>query len=243
MRRRGTVRHAGPARGSPGRAGRALAALALAAACAGLGVEGAAAQQAPSSLGVGVPVSVLPLQNAVPAPSGAWPGGESSLQATVDAFDAEVDFALSENRETARWTGPGKVVKATGRNPLLKVDPERLAFEGLDTRSDDVLKDILYEPLRGQLRSLSALLDTRLVVLPIRLAYRAPETDADGAREGSGDAGTGPPPGRVAVRVAVIDTRQGQVLWRGWVAGPPGEPDSDGALAGVAGSLVAWIAP
>lgn len=229
----------------PRPAGGALALLAVATALTGTGLR---AQQAPASLGVGVPVTVLPLQSAFPTPSGAWPGGQASQGSTVDAFDAEVDFALSENRETSKWTGPGKVVKSAGRNPLLKVDPERLAYEGLDNEGKNEFKEILYEPLRGQLRSLSALLDTRIVVLPLRLAYRAPETktgDGSAPDTAAADtAGAAPSPdGRLAVRVAVIDTRAGQLLWRGWVAGPAGEPDAAGALAGVAGSLVAWISP
>lgn len=213
-----------------------------AALCVGAGLAATAAegQQAVPSLAIGVPVTILPLQNAVPAPSGAWPGGARSLQATVDAFDAEVDFALSEKRSTQTWTGPGKVVKAAARNPLLNVDPERLAYEGLDATGSYGLKGILYEPLQGQLRNLTALLGTRLVVLPMRLSYLVPAEKGD---SGGSDRPPVAAPGQVAVRLAIVDTRAGQVMWRGWVTGPPSKADAAGALAGLAGRLVAWLAP
>lgn len=246
---------------------RAAAGAAVLAAAALIGVAGpgaarAEAQEAVRGPSLNGPATILPLQAASPAPSGAWPGGAPTLQATVDAFDAEVDFALSEQRATQTWIGPGKVVKAAGRNPLLKVDPERLAYRGLVTMKDKELKEILYEPLAGQLRSLSALLGTRLVVLPLRLEYRTPgaadgsgpdgpaggaAAAGDSAERGGGGAEQRPADaaaqGRLAVQLAVIDTRAGQPLWRGWVAGPPSGPEAAGAMAELASRVVAWFAP
>jgi len=238
-------------------AGAAVLVAAALIGAAGPGAPGAEAQEAVRGPSLNGSATILPLQAASPAPSGAWPGGAPTLQATVDAFDAEVDFALSERRATQTWIGPGRVVKATGRNPLLKVDPERLAYRGLATMKDKELKEILYEPLAGQLRSLSALLGTRLVVLPLRLEYRTPEaadrTAADGraagdsaGRAAKGPAGDSAAPaarGWLAVQLAVIDTRAGQPVWRGWVAGPRSEPDAAGALAELASRIVEWFAP
>ena len=241
-------------------AGAAVLVAAALIGAAGPGAPGVEAQEAVRGPSLNGAATILPLQAASPAPSGAWPGGAPTLQATVDAFDAEVDFALSEKRATQTWTGPGKVVKAAGRNPLLKVDPERLAYRGLVTMKDKELKEILYEPLAGQLRSLSALLGTRLVVLPLRLEYRMPEAEG-GAAGSSGVAGAaadtagrvGPSPagdsasqaalGRLAVQLAIVDTRAGQPVWRGWVAGPPSEPDAPGAMAQLASRVVEWFAP
>ncbi len=225
----------------------AAGALVIAVQAAGAAPARAQEPNRVASLVVGVPVTVLPLQSARPTLSGAWPGGAASLQGVVESFDAEVDFALSENRNTAEWKGPGKVVAQTRRNPLLKVDPERLAYEGLDGKEDQKFKEPIYEPLHGQLRSLSALLDTRVVALPLRLVY-APADSGTGARDpattgGPGAGGVSAGPGHAQVRVAVIDTRSGQVLWRGWIAGPPAAPDSPGLMAGLAGRLVAWLSP
>lgn len=248
-------------------AGAAVLVAAALIGAAGPGAPGAEAQEAVRGPTLNGAATILPLQAASPAPSGAWPGGAPTLQATVDAFDAEVDFALSEKRATQTWIGPGQVVKAAGRNPLLKVDPERLAYRGLVTMKDKELKEILYEPLAGQLRSLSALLGTRLVVLPLRLEYRMPEGAEGGAADvrdaagssgaagaaaeaagragerAAGDSASQDPRGRLAVQLAVVDTRAGQPVWRGWVAGPPSEPDAPGAMAELASRVVEWFAP
>jgi hypothetical protein len=223
---------------------RGVTVVAICAAGASLLPGGARAQQKAASLAVGVPVTVLPLQTAWPTPSGAWPGGANSLQALVDAFDSEVDFALSEQRATTSWKGPGAVVSMVQRNPLLKVDPERLAYEGLDGKEDKKFKDPIYEPLHGQLRSLSALLDTRVVALPLRLVYVPADSVAPGEHQVAGaQPDSAPADGHAQVRIALIDTRSGQVLWRGWIAGPPAEADSPGLLAGLAGQLVGWLSP
>ncbi len=214
----------------------------VAVAAAGAVPVGASAQDRMPSLAVGVPVTVLPLQGARPVPSGAWPGGSTSLQGLVDAFDAEVDFALSEHRSTGEWTGPGTVVKRVRRNPLLKVDPERLAYEGLDGSEDQKFKGVIYEPLHSQLRSLSALLDTRVVALPLRLIY-VPADSLGAAGEVPSDSSDRAPLGHAALRVALIDTRAGEVLWRGWIPGPPSRAEAPGLLAGLAGRLVGWLSP
>jgi hypothetical protein len=213
----------------------------VAVAAAGGSPVAASAQDGVASLAVGVPVSVLPLQGARPVPSGAWPGGARSLQDLVDAFDAEVDFALSENRGTAQWIGPGAAVRRARRNPLLGVDPERLAYEGLDRSKDKDLKETLYEPLHSQLRSLSALLGTRIVALPLRLVYVP--ADSAGPAGGAAADSTGPALGHADLRVALIDTRAGQVMWRGWIPGPPSAADAPGLLAELAGRLVGALSP
>lgn len=219
----------------------AVAMALLVVAVAGAAPVGASAQDRVASLAVGVPVIVLPLQGARPVLSGAWPGGATSLQDLVDDFDAEVDFALSENRSTAEWVGPGAAVRRARRNPLLGVDPERLAYEGLDRSSDKDLKGTLYEPLHSQLRSLSALLGTRVVALPLRLEY-VPADSVGPAGEAAVDS-TGPALGHAELRVALIDTRLGQVMWRGWIPGPPSPADAPGLLAELAERLVGALSP
>ncbi len=221
--------------------GAAGAVALVAVAAVGAAPVTAAAQERIASVAVGVPVTVLPLQGARPAPSGAWPGGARSLQDLVDGFDAEVDFALSEHRSTNEWVGPGAVVRRVRRNPLLKVDPERLAYEGLDRSSDKDLKGTLYEPLHGQLRSLSALLGTRVVALPLKLVYVP--ADSLGPAGGEAAAASGPALGHAELRVALIDTRAGQVMWRGWIPGPPTAADAPGLLAQLAGRLVETLSP
>lgn len=208
------------------------------------------AQEGSRPVAMSVPVTVLPLQNARPVASGAWPGGASSLQDLVEDFDAEVDFALSERRATAQWTGPGEVVKQVGRNPLIRVDPERLAYEGLDSNDDHALKGMLYEPLQSQLRALSALEGTRVVALPLRLIYVPADSAGPSGRSGAADSSAGsaagpkaPAIGHAAVRVALIDTRAAQVLWRGWIPGPPTSADAPGLLAELAARLVGSLSP
>ena len=185
----------------------------------------------------GVPLVVTPVQAILPTASGGFPGGTSSRSAALDAVNAEVDFAVSEEPRANRWASPSSVVRAADRNPMLDVDPRQLSSRGLTV---DGGGRYLYEPLHGQLRSLAALLDARLVALPLVVWYRTAE-EIEGEEEGSPAATEGTARGRAMMRVVLIDARAGKVLWKGEVGGDRAPADSPAALATLAAQLVKML--
>lgn len=231
------------------RAARGVAVLAAAGGllAAASGVEAQDGERVPR-IPSGVTLVVTPVQSVAPARSGAWPGGADSRREALAAVNSEVDFAISEEPMARAWTPPGEVVEQAGRNPMLDVDPQQLAYRGLLATDED--RPELYEPLHGQLRKLTALLDARLVALPMRVWYvdadsaAAASGRADGGEEGEGrPAGAeGGVQGRAVVRLAVVDTRAGRVLWRGVVGGDPAPADSGAALGTLASNLVRTLA-
>jgi len=213
------------------------------AACRGGGIAAAvlfAIQPAPAraqasdeapSFPFGVPVVLVPLQSVIPSPDGRFPGDAPTETESIGAVNAELAFAFAERRGAEKWAMPAAVVRRARRNPLLRIDPERLAFQGLLVP----IEGQIYEPLHRQLRALAALFDSRFVVLPLFLRVVADPPAAEGAA----------PPGTVhaVLRVAMIDVRRSELLWHGEIAGESGAPDSPALLATLAAAVARRLAP
>lgn len=196
---------------------------------------------------------LLPVQSVRPLPSGAYPGGARSQRAAREAITAEFSFAFSEAEEGAgTWKLPADVIRVMGRNPTLHVDPEHLAYQGLIAKPKDLKRYQVYEPLHGQLRAISAMFDTRHLVLPLQVSYEpfVPEAgDEDGEESASPPpepvnvetADPGAPIGRAVLVLALIDIRRSQVLWHGEVRGDPAPIDSSALFASLAARLADWL--
>lgn len=214
-------------------------ALVLAAALAGAAVPAVAQDTAPR-LPFGSVAVVLPVQSSLPLPGGAWPGDAASQQDALRALDAELAFALAERRAAGNWALPPDLRRRVERNPMIKVDPDRVAFQGLIARPDR--REQIYEPLHGELRALAALFGTRFVILPLRLRM-APEQGTPQAEEAGSEAvattscGGGQAPRRPELLLALIDIRRSAVLWHGTVQGRAGCPEDGGLLAELAASV------
>lgn len=213
----------------------------------------------------GTPVVVLPLQSAWTTPGGAWPGGARNQAGTIEALQAELAFAFGELEGTEDFVLPHEVVDRARRNPLAKVEPRRLAYEGLIGEPEPTAQ--IYEPLHSQLRRLGALFDARLVVLPLRLWYEPAPPAAAGAGSGEGEtaAASGAEPasggagaeggaasdpetagaarGRAVLLFAVIDVRRSAVLWHGTMRGGLAEADSPSLLTSLAFRVARQLAP
>lgn len=204
----------------------------------------------------GVPVVVLPVQSVHPLLGGAWPGGGKTMQETLETLGAELAFALGEQRGAEAWVMPGDVVERASRNPVVQVDPTRLAYHALLWKP--ARRDQLSEPLHGQLRRLAALFGARIVALPLRVWYE-PEPASGGGETGGrgtlvgGAEGTGPegsplkaraePRGRAVLLLAIIDVRTSRVLWWGRIEGDLAEPRSRALLATLAHRVARQLAP
>lgn len=210
---------------------------ALAAIC--LTAAPAAGQDTAPRLPFGSAAVVLPVQASLPSPGGSWPGRSASADDARLTMDAELAFALRERRGAQNWALPDNLRGRVERNPMMRVDPDRVAYQGLLAEPDR--RDRIYEPLHSELRTLAALFDTRFVVLPLVLRSRpvmpggsGADSPAENVPACDGEA----PAERAELLLALIDIRRSAVLWHGTVRGRATCPDSGGLLAGLA-SIVA----
>jgi hypothetical protein len=194
-----------------------------------MGVTPVSAQEARVGFPFGTTVVVLPVQATQPLSSGAWPAQASTAEEALRAMDAELEFALADLRGAENWALPSDLRRRVERNPILDVNPDRLAYQGLLVRPD--ARDQLYEPLHGELRTLAALFGTRYLMLPLLLQVeQIPQDEATGELSCAEDA-----PGRRAVLlVAFIDIRRSAVLWHGTIQGTAVCPESGALLASLA---------
>lgn len=187
----------------------------------------------------GVPAVVLPLQSVEPTAGGAWPGGATSERAAIDQLDAELAFALGEEEGARSWALPDDVEERLARNPMIRIDAERLAYHGLLREPEEHAQ--IYEPLHGQLRQIAALFDARVVVLPLAAWYRPPTEEERLAAAAAGRAE--PLRGRAVMLTAIIDIRRSAVLWHGLIEGDEAEPGAREAFTTLALRAARWLAP
>lgn len=196
-----------------------------------------AAQETVPRFPFGVPAVVLPVQSSLPTPGGAWPGRAASEEGAVRAMDAELEFALRDRRGAEEWALPSDLRRSVRRNPMLRVNPDRVAYQGLLKAPDR--RDQVYEPLHGELRALAALYGTRFVVLPLRL--RVVPVAADSPDAAATACAAGAAPMQAELLLALIDIRRSAVLWHGSVRGEAACPDSGALLAALAAQVARRI--
>lgn len=158
----------------------------------------------------GAAVMVLPVQRVVGAPD---------PERLARALDAEIAFWAGERATALAWSFPPELARAVNRTPQLGITLEALPVGSL--RGD---ADYIRDPLLGQLRGLGALVDRRLALVPYLAQVGPPTATSEQVR--------------IRIRLALVDTHGGRVLWRGAVDGTPGKP-GDPALAGAAARSLA----
>ena len=195
-----------------------------------------AGQEALPRLPFGSAVVVLPVQATLPTPGGSWPGRSGSAEDARLTMDAELAFAFGERRGASNWALAEDLRRRVARNPMTRVDPDRVAYQGLLAEPDR--RDRIYEPLHSELRTLAALFDTRFVVLPLVLRSLPVGADEEDWAPGDAPACEGDAPvERGELLLALIDIRRSAVLWHGTVRGTATCPDADGLLAGLAATI------
>lgn len=190
----------------------------------------------------GTPVVFIPVQSVEPLADGGWPGGTAGEEEALRAMDAELQFALDESRGAEDWALPADVIRRVRRNPMLRMDPSRLAYQGLLEKPDK--RKQIYEPLHGELRGIAALFDTRYVVLPISLFV---QEDLPGPDEPTADSAADlarrDTECRAHLLLAMIDIRSSTIVWWGEIAGEPGPADSPALTASLAEKVAKAVAP
>lgn len=201
----------------------------------------------------GVPVVVFPVQSAAPLVDGSWPGDQLSLDKTLETMDAELGFAFGETRGGEVWVAPPTVIREAKENPLIGVDPERLAYQGLLSKPKP--EEQLYEPLHSQLRRVAALFDARFVVVPLRLGFdplvpkgdeyeEAAESEVAGSVGADSVATDGEEVvGEAVLLVALIDIRRSAVMWHGQIRGEAAAVHSPALLATLASRIAYLTSP
>jgi hypothetical protein len=178
-----------------------------------LGAQDAALGERPLAAFAAQRVAVTPVQF-WRADSAGW-----SLQVDGEALRAQVDSAVAQEFRArglgARWAFAGDVVRSARRNPILRADPTALGagrWRSAMPEAGDALP-----PLVGDnLRTVSALGDTRYALIPVQLR-------GDGAQ--------------AVLRVVIADTRLRTVVWAADVFAA-GRADAAEALARSIADLV-----
>lgn len=135
---------------------------------------------------------------------------------TRDEATSELVFALRERDERTQWVTPDQLRRALRGTPGYAADPGTLPDDAFLHHGERTIVD----PLGSVVRRYSALTDARVVLIP-----RA-------ARWIEGAAG-----GRVRMSAAVVDARNGRVLWFGDAEGEPRPAFGREALASAAAAL------
>jgi hypothetical protein len=164
---------------------------------------------------VGQNIIIAPVQSLrMPADVG-WPA--VAARPTLTRLDSIFADTLKDRVGNHEWVYADGLLKAAANNPTYATDPRALAVTPLRAASLK-LDDRLPEPLASQLRTMIALQDARLVLIP---------TDVTIERTAAGV-------GRPVVRLVLVDPRSSVVRWIGRVTGDDARaftPDLSAILA------------
>lgn len=139
--------------------------------------------------------------------------------APVVTIDEELAYALTARSNRVTWVFGPQVEEILHRSPGVEAGVRNLPV-GMFLQAE--VKRV-GDPLYGQIRRLTTLVDADLVVIPVQVDY-----GVDGAFHLLG---------------TLIDPVSGRVLWTSSIAGEAGAPDSPGALASVADAFSRALVP
>jgi len=139
----------------------------------------------------------------------------------LDRATAVLDSVLIRDARAVTWHDQEAIRRALRRAPsLVTTDPTRLPTGFLLARKVEVIPD----PLWSSLRALAALTGARMAVIPV-----AVKLDGSGGAVGA------------SYVIAIVDTRLGQMAWRGRVVGPPSATAEAALLAAAAAAVPSGI--
>ncbi|HSR41794.1 MAG TPA: hypothetical protein VLL48_06475 [Longimicrobiales bacterium] len=138
--------------------------------------------------------------------------------------DPEIAFALGERSERVGWVLPDQMRGLLERSPAVQVSLDALPVAIFLQAEVERVGD----PLLGELIRIAALTGADVALIPVEVRHRPAGASA---------------PGAVEIVAALLNARNGRVLWFGVVEGEPGSPGDPGALATAADALaraVVW---
>lgn len=150
---------------------------------------------------VGQNIVIAPVQGfRMPAEVG-WPAVPAS-RPLLSQLDSILADTLKSRVGNQGWVYADALLKAAANNPTYATDPRALAVNPLRAPTLKVA-DRLPEPLASQVRTMIALQEARLVLIPTDLTIER----------------VGPGLGRPVVRLVLVDPRLSVVRWIGRVTG------------------------
>jgi hypothetical protein len=199
--------------------------------CAGKPAAQSSATPAPTP--IARPFAALAEQRVIVAPAyriseadpTGWLAQIPRTREYLRSLDDAIGTELAARGLKSQWIFPPDLARAARRNPTYAVDPYALAADPL--RAPHLAPaDKLREPLASQIRTMIALHDARVVLLPVELRF---EKDRTGQ-------------GIAVLRLALLDGRLSEVRWVGEVRSTPSatlSPDVVSSLAAHLGDLIA----
>jgi hypothetical protein len=133
------------------------------------------------------------------------------------ALDSALAGELAQRGLEKQWVYPADLARSTRASPTYTVDPNALAVEPL--RNPALAQGgKIGDPLATQLRTIVAMHDSRMVLLPVELRF-------DRDKSGQGIA---------VLRAVLVDARIGDVRWVGEASSDPSPTFSRALLTSVA---------
>ena len=142
--------------------------------------------------------------------------------------DAEVRFAFTDRGREVEWIFEEDVEDALRRAPAMDARTRGLPI----TAFQQGLVERVGDPLYGQLRRISALVEAEAIVLPIQASYEPNETIVNSLP-------------RVRFAATIIEPRTGRVLWYGIEEGlnvPQSDPRALASAVETLAGTIFWYA-
>lgn len=136
-------------------------------------------------------------------------------------LDAELSFALRDRGPDVEWVSEEEVQEILRRSPAVQAQTRGLPVGAFLVGEVDRVGDPLY----GQLRRISSLVDAHGILVPVRASLE-PAGGVEGAEP------------RVRIQAALIEPRTGRVLWFGVEESGDFAADDPRALASCVERLV-----
>lgn len=148
-------------------------------------------------------VSVYPLTLVVAEESLGWSEGLLPRREALDHADSLIASFLTERAPEVTWILPPQLRRAASRAPGMLANPDQIGT-ALFRHPMEVVPD----PLRSQLRTLTGVAGGRHALIPASLVFRS---DSAGI-------------GRAELTLAIVDVRTARVQWRTVASGRGSEP-------------------
>jgi len=140
------------------------------------------------------------------------------------ALDSAIAGELAQRGLEKQWVYPPDLARSMRGSPTYAVDPYALAVEPL--RNPGIAAGgKIGDPLATQLRTMIALHDSRMVLLPVELRF-------DRDKSGQGIA---------VLRAVLVDARIGDIRWVGEASSDPAPTFSRALISNVAGHFADLI--
>lgn len=158
-------------------------------------------------------VSLVPVPLVAADEALGWDSLLADRRATLLRADSVIAALLPARTPEVSWVLPAELRREARRAPGIATDPDQLGTAVL--RAEELRE--VPDPLRSQLRTLSALGGGRYLVAPAAVVFR-PAPAAPGAAPGARAVGT------AELAIVLVDVRLGKIEWRTVARGEGADP-------------------